>query len=104
MRNHKKAWESLTVQETCQHAPPYDPAMTAFGALAVTFMVVMYALESRGRGYLLGFACGCLLSSAYGFLAGAWPFGVVEVIWAGVAINRYRQAARSGGCSAPPGR
>ena len=66
--------------------------LTAFGALAVTFMVVMYALESRGRGYVLGFAYGCLLSSAYGFLAGAWPFGVVEVIWAGVAINRYRQA------------
>jgi hypothetical protein len=66
--------------------------LTAFGALAVTFIVAMYALESRGRGYILGFACGCLLSSAYGFLAGAWPFGVVEVIWAGVALNRYRHS------------
>jgi hypothetical protein len=66
--------------------------LTAFGALAVTFMVVMYALERRGRGYILGFACGCLLSSVYGFLAGAWPFGVVEVIWAGVAVNRFRAA------------
>lgn len=66
--------------------------LTVFGALAVTFMVVMYALESRGRGYILGFAAGCLLSSAYGFLAGAWPFGVVEVVWAGVALNRYRQS------------
>jgi hypothetical protein len=66
--------------------------LTLFGALAVTFMVAMYALESRGRGYILGFACGCLLSSIYGFLAGAWPFGVVEVIWAGVAVNRYRRS------------
>jgi hypothetical protein len=64
--------------------------LTLFGALAVTFMVAMYALERRGRGFTLAFAGGCLLSSAYGFLVGAWPFGVVEVIWAGVAVNRYR--------------
>ena len=64
--------------------------LTAFGALAVTFMVAMYALERRDRRFTLAFAGGCLLSSAYGFLAGAWPFGVVEVIWAGVAVNRYR--------------
>jgi hypothetical protein len=64
--------------------------LTVFGALAVTFMVAMYALESRGPRYVLGFACGCLLSSAYGFLAGAWPFGVVEIVWAGVALARYR--------------
>jgi hypothetical protein len=69
--------------------------LTAYGAAAVTFMMVMYALERRGRRYILGFACGCLLSSVYGFLAGAWPFGVVEVIWAGVALNRYRTSAES---------
>jgi hypothetical protein len=63
--------------------------LTAFGALAVTLMMVMYALERRGRGYTLGFACACLLSSAYGFLVRAWPFGVVEMIWAGVALKRY---------------
>lgn len=63
--------------------------LTAFGAASVSFMVAMYALESRGRGYTLGFACGCLLSSVYGFLVGAWPFGVVEVIWAGVAVRRF---------------
>jgi hypothetical protein len=64
--------------------------LTLYGAAAVTFMVVMYALERRGPRYVLGFACGCLLSSLYGFLAGAWPFGVVEVIWAGVAVKRCR--------------
>jgi hypothetical protein len=62
-----------------------------FGAAAVTFMVVMYALEGRDPRFILAFACGCLLSSAYGFLAGVWPFGVVEVIWAVVALRRYRQ-------------
>lgn len=63
--------------------------LTAFGATAVTFMMVMYALERRHRRYIPAFACGCLLSSAYGFLAGTWPFGVVEAIWAIVALNRY---------------
>lgn len=70
--------------------------LTLFGALAVTFMMLMYALEGRGRGYILAFACGCVLSSLYGFLAGAWPFGVVELIWAGVAVNRFaRTPARA---------
>jgi len=63
--------------------------LTVFGAIAVTFMMVMYALERRHRGFLLAFAGGCLLSSAYGFLAGTWPFGVVEIIWAAIAFNRF---------------
>lgn len=65
-------------------------AVTIYGVCAVTFMMVMYALEGRDRVFILLFALGCLLSSVYGFLAGAWPFGVVELIWCGVAINRYR--------------
>jgi hypothetical protein len=64
--------------------------LTLYGACAVTFMMLMYALESRGRGFILAFAAGCVLSSAYGFLSGAWPFGVVELIWSGVAVNRWR--------------
>ncbi|HEX6228391.1 MAG TPA: hypothetical protein VFZ41_02890 [Solirubrobacterales bacterium] len=64
--------------------------LTAFGAGAVTFMMVMYALEPRHRGFVLAFALGCALSSAYGFLAGTWPFGVVEAIWAVIALRRYR--------------
>lgn len=67
--------------------------LTLFGACAVTFMMLMYALERRGRRFVLAFAAGCLLSSAYGFLAGAWPFGVVEVIWAAVALKRYLDLA-----------
>jgi hypothetical protein len=64
--------------------------LTVSGATAVTFMMLMYALEARGPKFILAFACGCVLSSAYGFLSGAWPFGVVELIWSGVAVNRFR--------------
>ena len=64
--------------------------LTLYGACAVTFMMVMYAFESRDRIFVLLFAFGCALSSSYGFLAGTWPFGVVEAIWAGIAVNRYR--------------
>jgi hypothetical protein len=53
-------------------------------------MMLMYALERRHSGFILAFACGCALSSVYGFLAGTWPFGVVEAIWSLVALNRYR--------------
>ena len=67
--------------------------LTIFGAAAVTFMMLMYAFERRHRRFVLAFACGCLLSSTYGFLAGTWPFGVVELIWAGIAVRRYRQEA-----------
>jgi hypothetical protein len=75
--------------------------VTAFGAAAVSFMVVMYALERRHRGFVLAFAGGCLLSGAYGFLVGAWPFGVVEIIWAWIAMRRYLsdQAPRDQGIS-----
>jgi hypothetical protein len=68
--------------------------LTAFGACAVTFMMLMYALERRGRVFILAFACGCVLSSLYGFLAGTWPFGAVEAIWAVIALNRYRSQER----------
>jgi hypothetical protein len=65
------------------------PAITVFGVIALTFMMVMYALERRHHRYVLAFAVGCLLSSAYGFLSGAWPFGVVELVWSGVAVRRF---------------
>ena len=68
-------------------------AVTVFGVVAVTFMMAMYALERRGRRFILGFAFGCVLSSVYGFASGAWPFGFVELVWAAVAIRRYRSTA-----------
>jgi hypothetical protein len=65
--------------------------LTIFGVLALTFMMTMYALERRHKGFILAFACGCALASSYGFASGAWPFGVVEAIWALVALRRFQQ-------------
>jgi hypothetical protein len=63
--------------------------ITIYGVIALTFMMTMYAVERRGRGFVLGFAVGCALSSTYGFLSGAWPFGVVELIWSFIALRRW---------------
>lgn len=64
-------------------------ALTLFGLLAVTLMLVFYALEDRSPHCLLGFAIACALGSVYGFAQGAWPFGGVEAIWAVVALRRW---------------
>jgi hypothetical protein len=63
--------------------------LTAFGALAVTAMLVFYALEERSAVFVLAFAGACVAAAAYGFLQGAWPFGVVELVWSGVALRRW---------------
>ena len=68
--------------------------ITVFGVGALSFMMVMYGLERRHPGFVAAFALGCLLSSAYGFLSGAWPFGVVEAIWAVVAFRRFLASRR----------
>lgn len=67
-------------------------AITLYGVVAVTFMMTMYALERRGPRFILAFAAGCLASAAYGFLSGAWPFGMVEAIWSVIAVRRYLAA------------
>ena len=66
-------------------------ALTIYGVVVLTFMMVMYALERRDRRFIVAFACGCALSSGYGFLSGAWPFGVVEAIWAAIALRRFQK-------------
>lgn len=63
--------------------------LTALGLVAVTAMLICYALEARSHWFILGFAAACALGSLYGFLQGAWPFGVVEAIWALVAVRRW---------------
>jgi len=68
-------------------------ALTAFGLVAVTAMLVAYALEERSSHYILAFAFACGLGSMYGFLQGAWPFGLVEAVWSGVALRRWIRAA-----------
>ncbi len=71
-----------------------NPVLTAFGVVAVTSMLLFYALESRSAWFVLAFAIACLASSAYGFLLGSWPFGLVELVWAGVAVARWRTRLR----------
>lgn len=63
--------------------------LTLFGLFAVTAMLVCYAFEDRSPWFVLGFAAACALGSVYGFMQGAWPFGVVEAIWAVVALRRW---------------
>jgi hypothetical protein len=71
-----------------------DP-LTLFGLIAVTAMLVTYALESRNSWFILAFAVACVLGSAYGFLQGAWPFGLIEAIWSMVAFRRWWRARHS---------
>ena len=68
-------------------------SLTLFGLFAVTAMLVFYAVEDRSPHFILAFAAACALGSVYGFLQGAWPFGLVEAVWALVAVRRwYRKA------------
>jgi len=71
-----------------------DP-LTAFGLIAVSLMLLFYALERRGRWTILAFAGACALASAYSFLQGAWPFGIVEAVWSVVALRRRWTMAES---------
>ena len=73
----------------------WDP-LALFGLLAVTAMLVCYALEKRSHWFVFGFALACVLGSIYGFLQGAWPFGVIELIWALIAVRRWRVERRIG--------
>jgi len=65
--------------------------LTLFGLFAVTAMLVTYALESRSHWFTMAFAVSCWLGSAYGFLQGAWPFGLIEAIWGFVAMRRWQK-------------
>jgi len=71
-------------------------ALTAFGLFAVTAMLVCYALEEHSHWFVLAFAAACALASLYGFLQGAWPFGVVEAVWTVVAVRRWQRLERGG--------
>ena len=70
--------------------------LTAFGAVAVALMMAFYALEERAPAYTLGFAIACAAAAAYGWLAGTWPFGVVESVWAIVAVRKWLRRRAAG--------
>ncbi|MHB8719151.1 MAG: hypothetical protein ACYDAC_09730 [Candidatus Dormibacteria bacterium] len=72
--------------------------ITVYGVCVLSVMMVLYAVEHRHRRYILAFAGACVLSSTYGFLAGAWPFGVVELVWAAVALRKFLASTGSLPC------
>lgn len=74
--------------------------LTAFGLFSVCACLVCYALERRSPWWVLAFAVTCAMSSVYGFLQGAWPFGLVEIVWTLVALQRWLQVRKEG--EAPP--
>jgi hypothetical protein len=69
--------------------------LTAFGLLAVSLMLLFYAFEHHSPLCVLGFAGACAMGSIYGFLQGAWPFGLVEAVWSIVALRRWRRVSRA---------
>ena len=71
-------------------SPMHLDHLTLFGLAAVTAMLIFYALEDRSPWFIVAFAGACALASVYGFLQGAWPFGIVEAVWAVVAVHRWR--------------
>ncbi len=81
-----------TVRIADRHRIPMTP-LSIFGLFAVTAMLVCYALEARSRWFILAFAVSCALGSAYGFLQGAWPFGIIEAVWSLVALRRWARAS-----------
>lgn len=68
--------------------------LTLFGLFAVTAMLICYAFEDRSPWFILAFAGACAMGSLYGFLQGAWPFGVVEAVWFAVALRRWHNQSR----------
>jgi len=78
----------------CAQACSTSVVLTAYGIVALTFMMAMYTLEPRHHAFILAFALGCALSSGYGFASGAWPFGIVEAVWCVIAVRRYQRLQR----------
>jgi hypothetical protein len=76
---------------------PWGPmdALTLFGLASVTAMLIFYALEDRSPWCVLAFAGSCALGSIYGFLQGAWPFGLVEAVWSAIAVRRWRMRVKT---------
>jgi len=71
--------------------------LTIYGLISVTAMLVFYALEHKSHWFILAFSLSCILASIYGFWQGAWPFGLVELVWSGVALRRWFVVKRTPG-------
>jgi len=69
--------------------------LSLFGLFAVITQLICYMFEERNPWWIFAFASSCVLGSIYGFLQGAWPFGVVEIAWTVVALRRWWKATRA---------
>jgi hypothetical protein len=69
--------------------------LTCFELFVIASMLACYALEDFSAWFVLAFAGACALGSVYGFLQGAWPFGIVEAIWSLVSLHRWRSRLAS---------
>ena len=78
----------------------FDP-LSLFGLASVSSSLLCYVMEPRSNWWTLGFTAANLASAGYGFLQGAWPFGLIELFWAGAAFMRWRSNHFSGGTPAP---
>ena len=87
--------ESCERRETVRYRKGFMDGLTLFGLFAVTAMLLCYAVEDRRPWFILAFAAACATGSAYGFLQGAWPFGLVEAIWSLVALRHWWLAEHS---------
>jgi hypothetical protein len=64
-------------------------ALTLFGVVSLTIMLICYALERRNPWFMFGMGASCMAASLYAFLQGAWPFGILEAIWGAIAFSRW---------------
>jgi len=62
------------------------------GIIAISIMVISYALEARNPAFIASFAFGCALAAIYAFLIGSMPFLIAEGIWALIAAKRWWRA------------
>jgi hypothetical protein len=72
-----------------------DP-LTLFGLVSVGAMLACYALEERSPYFVLAFALACWAAATYAWLAGTWPFTLIEAIWGAVALRRFARRRADG--------
>jgi len=65
--------------------------LTLYGFIAVALMLTFYAFEDRSTWFVLAFSAACILAAIYGALQGAWPFAILEAIWAFIAFRKWRR-------------
>lgn len=69
-----------------------------FGAIAVSSMVICYALEKKSHYFVLGFSISCSAAALYAFLIQSWPFAVIEMVWSIIAARRWISARSTKEC------